>query len=115
LPPENPNIDAPDGTRSRGNDDASVQDFNTRLMDLASQTHATLVDLRQTFPPTSQYLSDGLHPTQSGYTEIAKVFNTVIQSTFEVSATTTSLRLGMNPDPLGPAIQRHFEPRARRK
>jgi len=114
LPPEDPGIVATDGTH-RGQSDSQVQQFNALLISLASETRATLVDVHQAFPPTSTYLSDGLHPTQLGYVQIADNFFTVIRNTFEVSVTTTSLGSGLNPDALGLAIRRRFEPSRSKK
>jgi lysophospholipase L1-like esterase len=73
-----------------------VAPYNARLAQVASATHATLVDIYAAFggvASTALIGSDGLHPTEAGYQKMADTFAAAIQAKLEVTpASSTTLR-----------------------
>jgi hypothetical protein len=73
-----------------------IAPFNARLVPAATAAGPRIVDLNEDLSmDVADWISpfDGLHPTEAGYQEIARVWAGVIQSTFELplfSAATTN-------------------------
>jgi lysophospholipase L1-like esterase len=72
----------------------SVPDMNDEIRSLAMSEGVVLVDVYAAFGGGSSTLIgvDGIHPTVQGYQVLAQTFLTAIQSTFEVPASSSSLR-----------------------
>jgi lysophospholipase L1-like esterase len=72
-----------------------VPELNSRIRSLAVTEGVTLVDIETGFgTPFDQYIgADGLHPNEAGYAKIADLFFSILQSSLETQAasTTTSL------------------------
>jgi len=71
--------------KDRGAGAEFVPELNQRIAGVAQGEGATLVDLYAAFPPGGKpYIgSDGLHPTEQGFTLMAQTFAKVIQEKFE--------------------------------
>jgi lysophospholipase L1-like esterase len=78
FPPQNPN-------GSRGAGASAVPDLNRRIVALAAEQGAMLVDLYSGLggSPVGVIGVDGLHPTADGYTRIAQLWFDAIVSSFE--------------------------------
>ena len=75
--------------------------FNTHLVPVATNAGARVVDLYSDLATdvTDWIADDGLHPTEAGYQEMARVWFTSIRNAFELppsSTVTTSGRVRPN-------------------
>ena len=70
-----------------------VPTMNGEILKVATAEGAILVDLYKDFMATGTRLIgvDGLHPTDAGFTQMAKSFYTAIQTNLEVKATTVQV------------------------
>jgi len=67
----------------RAADPAVIRAFNQALRDVARGEGATLVDFANEFGDLSLIGSDGLHPTEAGYTRMADILFDTVRRTFE--------------------------------
>jgi lysophospholipase L1-like esterase len=82
LPPQNP-----DGIRGMGA--GALPEFNAGIAHTAELDGVPLVDLYGQMGTYQGYIgSDGLHPTEAGYTKIAQIFLAAIQSNLETQPAT---------------------------
>lgn len=90
LPPQNP---FPSCRPNRGGNWAFVVPYNDGLRSIAASQNAVLVDVYAAFNGDTTTLidCDGLHPTASGYAQIADTFFKAIRQTLELAPTPTTL------------------------
>lgn len=81
------------GTPDRGVGAPYVSTLNGEIAKVATTNGVILVDLYRDFAATGTRLIgvDGLHPTDAGFTQMAKSFYTAIQANLEVKAATVQI------------------------
>jgi lysophospholipase L1-like esterase len=92
-----------------GGSSSLIEPFNNRLWGVATSAGATVVDLYSDIATdVADWIAyDGLHPTEAGYQEMARVWFNSIQRAFDVpSSSTVPRRSGVRPNTIVPRASR---------